>query len=153
VRFDEKLKMEDPEYTLELNVKDAVTAILMENAKALAKGESVNEKNFLIGTSDSQEEFNLKLSDISEKFLELQGCNDITTNKKIGVSRRVKKLFELRLGFSVAIGPSRSRIVAIPVKWVTNGDSKEPLAKDHSKDSQVQHSSMPQLMTREVCTS
>jgi hypothetical protein len=136
-QLDEKIKLEDPDYALEMQAKDAVREIFEEKSRASLVDESANQMNILRDASGVKKNFLVKLNEISKKFLEQQGCQDIKRNNKIGVSRILKRIFELRLGFNVALGPSNSRIVTIPIAWITSGSSEKSLTKEDSEDSQI----------------
>lgn len=143
VQFDEKLKAEDPDYALELQAKDAVNAILKENSGMALDGESLNEMNVLMEAPSEPQKLKIELSKISKKILEQQGYGEIQRKDKISISKRLKNIFELRLGFPVTIGRSRSRIVTIPSVWISNDSSEEPLTKEHSTDSDIHHPCPP----------
>jgi len=137
-RIDEKMKTEDPNYLLELQAKEAVKS-LIEKGKPSSSGERVNKKNVLIGGLQEEKNYEIDLAKISEKILEQQGYlkEEIKRKEKISVSKRLKRIFELNLGFNVKIGHARRRVVLIPKTWVKPETSEVLFPKEHSKDTDI----------------
>lgn len=136
--IDERMKVEDPEYLLELQAKKAVYDITNQ-ANEVNLG---NVLNLLIGEG-GQKIYEIKLSDISQQTLLNEGYSEdkISRSEKISMSRQLKHIFETNLGFTVKIGRARSRVVQIPEFWarpeeltsyfddggLTKGDSTDSL--------------------------
>jgi hypothetical protein len=119
--FDNLLKIEDPDYLLELQARDAVKDLVNEN-----QAETVNVRNVVNVLIDAASEtfYEITLIQITRKILENQGISqtDQTSSEVQSVSKRLKNVFESTLGFLIRIGKKRSRVVLIPTKWVQEAE-------------------------------
>jgi hypothetical protein len=131
--YDRKMKLEDPDYLLELQAKEAVT-IIVDDYEKLSEKDRVSEKlvNIVyivndIGKASKNKDtkkkmlYNIALSKISKTIL--QGILDVDesniTASNIGAkSKDLKRVFQTRLGFTISIGKKRRRIVHVPVEWI-----------------------------------
>jgi len=142
--FDERLKAEDSEYMLELEVREAVAKLAEEKPEEV---NVVKVLNVLIMRGGREEEFySIPLSTLSREILKQRGYEkDITVKDVTSVSKTLSKLFESRLGFSIKVGHARKREVLIPVEWVKAEKSIADLAdffgegEAHNKDVQKVH--------------
>jgi hypothetical protein len=118
--FDRRLKIEDPDYLLELQARDAVKEI----AEALESEdeETVNIRNMVNVLFEAPQDpiYEMPLSLISKTILKNKGANEdeITVSDVTSVSKRLKGVFETNLGFNIRIGKKRRRVVQIPSRWL-----------------------------------
>lgn len=119
VSFDENLKTADPEYLLELQAKDAVRTIIdtYEDAPPVNIGNVMN----VLMQDPLNPFYKIPLSSISRAVLTLQGLKEdqVKTSILTSVSKRLKRVFETNLGFTINISKKRSRVVNIPHTWIT----------------------------------
>jgi len=129
----ERLKTEDPDYLLELHVKEAITK--------LVKGDEYrNIVNVVIVEGTPKEiQYQIGLSAISKKLLEQQGFSEekITRKEKISMSKKLKRIFQSNLGFNIRIGSSRTRVVSIPEIWLKPSIEEPTLPIEHSRDTYI----------------
>ena len=123
--FDNLLKIEDPDYLLELQAKDAVQKIIEDYGKNDEKNpETVNIRNVMnILYEDPPENkkilYAVPLNLISRRVLVERGAkpDEITVSDVTSTSKSLKGVFESVLGFHIHIGKKRSRVVTIPSDW------------------------------------
>ncbi len=116
--IDNRLKIEDPEYLLELQARDAIKTIvdaLDEKEDAMNIG---NEVNILYEGPNVF--YQIPLSIISRKVLSQRGMKEeeITVSDITSTSKKLKNVFETNLGFNIHIGKKRRRVVIFPVSWI-----------------------------------
>lgn len=117
-RIDDHLKIEDPNYLLEMQAKEAVKEILrnLENEQ-----ETVNISNMVNVLYEGPKFFyEVPLSVISRTILKQHGAkeDELTVGDVTSKSKALKNVFESNLGFKINIGKKRSRVVLIPNCWV-----------------------------------
>jgi hypothetical protein len=123
--IDNHLKIEDPEYLLELQARDAVKKIsdLLEDDN----DESVNIRNLVnILYEGSRAFYEIPLSTISRTILAERGMkeDEITVSDVTSISKSLKGVFETNLGFTMRIGKKRRRVIIIPADWVKVDSTK-----------------------------
>jgi len=123
--IDNHLKIEDPEYLLELQAKDAVRKIsdLLEDDN----DDSVNIRNLVnILYEGSRAFYEIPLATISRTILAERGIkeDEITISDVTSVSKSLKGVFETNLGFAMRIGKKRRRVIIIPADWAKVDSSK-----------------------------
>ena len=123
--IDNRLKIEDPEYLLELQAKDAVKTIvdnLDDEEKSVNIGNVVNMLYEAPGAF-----YEIPLSLISREVLTQRGAkeDEITVSDVTSTSKKLKSVFETNLGFNIHIGKKRKRVVVIPANWVER-EEKSP---------------------------
>lgn len=114
--FDSQLKIEDPNYLLEIQAKDAIKMIIDQS-----DNDSVNignDVNILYEGTNSLIEVPLSL--ISKTILQRQGqtADKIKVSQVTSISKKLKRVFESNLGFKINIGKRRSRVVQVPTEWI-----------------------------------
>jgi len=123
--IDNHLKIEDPEYLLELQAKDAVRKIsdLLEDEN----DDSVNMRNIVnILYEGAKAFYEIPLSTISRTILANQGMkeDEITVSVVTSMSKSLKGVFETNLGFAMRIGKKRRRVIIIPADWAKVDSAK-----------------------------
>jgi hypothetical protein len=114
--FDTQLKIEDPDYLLEIQAKDALKIIVQSN-----NDEPVNVGNDVNILYEGTTHFiEVPLSSISKTILQRQGltADSIKVSQVTSISKKLKRIFESNLGFKINIGKRRSRVVQIPEDWI-----------------------------------
>jgi len=121
--FDNLLKIEDPDYLLQLQARDAIQEIIADELK---KGEHKNEENILIEAATQETFYVFPLSLISRTVLTLRGAKaeEITVSDVTSTSKSLKGIFESVLGFHIRIGKKKRREVLIPPSWLKEKPEK-----------------------------
>jgi hypothetical protein len=127
--FDNLLKIEDPDYLLELQAKDAVKKIAEDCGKPEETVNIRNEVNILYEAPHNSEKvayYEMPLNLISRTVLAQRGAKEeeITVSDMTSVSKSLRGIFEQNLGFNIRIGKKRSRVVLIPASWVSEEKPK-----------------------------
>ena len=149
--FDDRLKIEDPDYLLELEAKDAIKALSYGDE---AKGVNVkNILNVVIEASSKESFYEIALSTISRQILTARGAEEdvIGVKEVTSISKSLKRVFETGLGFDIRIGKARKRVVLVPAKWVSEAEEQpkpsttleDILGDDFEKDVQNVHDVHP----------
>jgi hypothetical protein len=122
--FDDLLKIEDPDYLLQLQARDAVEKIVADSE--LENGEHRNEENILIEEASKEIFYVFPLSLISRTVLTLRGAkaDEITVSDVTSTSKSLKGIFESVLGFHIRIGKKKRREVLIPPAWLKEKTEK-----------------------------
>ena len=127
---DGRMKVEDPDYLLELRAKDSVEELVKEvEDNSIEKVNVVKVLNVLIeGGGKKQIIYEINLTTISKKILtKFYGKKEeeITREDKISVSKKISRIFETNLGFTIRIGAGRRRVVQIPKEWIRPVDLED----------------------------
>jgi len=121
--FDRLLKIEDPDYLLELQAQDAVKEIVKQYTEAVDDPDSsVNIRNIMnILYEDSTPYYSIPLNLISRTILTQRGAkeDEITISDMTSTSKNLKGILGTNLGYRIRIGKKRTRIVLIPSTWIT----------------------------------
>ena len=124
---DTKLKIEDPDYLLEVQAKAAVTELIdgLVNGGGVNIGHVVN----VLMQAPGSPTYEIQLSAITRMILEQRGTTEdkITINQVTSISKRLKNVFETNLGFTIRIGSKRRRMILIPHEWVSKVDKPTTL--------------------------
>lgn len=111
--IDAQLKLDEPDYQLEQQAREAIARLNVENML-----------NIICDAQKNPAFLEAHLSDISKEVMKLQGIPDdkMTINSVTSVSKSLKRVFEVNLGFSIRKGTGHKRVVSIPAKWVKETD-------------------------------
>jgi hypothetical protein len=119
--FDNILKIEDPDYLLQLQARDAVEKIVKDvEEEEQESGEHRNEENILIEEATKEIFYVFPLNLISRTVLIGRGAKkeEITVSDVTSTSKSLKSIFESVLGFHIRIGKKKRREVLIPSSWL-----------------------------------
>jgi hypothetical protein len=146
--FDERLKIEDPDYLLELQARDAVKTIVSE----LENPDSENISNMVNvlyqdPPENKQAIYSIPLSLIAKTILEEEGIekDQITRSDVTSTSKRLKGVFESNLGFKILIGKKRSREVLIPYDWMNIEEKRSTSLNGFIEDDEGSHKDVHQV--------
>jgi len=117
--FDSRLKIEDPQYLLELQAQEAVREIVED----LGKGDEKGNVRYLVNVlyeAPHQSIYEIPLSHISRTILKQRGVEEdkIKSSDLKSYSKRLRTVFESNLGFNIRIGKKKSRVVQVPSGWI-----------------------------------
>ena len=130
--FDDLLKIEDPDYLLQLQAKDAIQKIIKDSEE---KGEHRNEENILYEDPAKEPVYVFPLNQISRTVLIGRGAkeDEITVSDVTSTSKSLKNIFESTLGFKVRIGKKKRREVLVPPSWLKEEKPEEESKKGLEK--------------------
>lgn len=126
-KIDEQLRIEDPTYLLEIQARDAVKTIIgkfEERDVEVVKLVNIRDVAKVL--------YEVPLSLISRTILVEKGVteDEITVSDVTSVSKTLKNIFEMNLGFKIRIGKKRRRVVTIPADWVDVEDKHPKTLSD-----------------------
>jgi len=131
--FDNLLKIEDPDYLLQLQARDAIENIVKDaEEKEWKSGEHRNEENIVIEAATQEIFYVFPLSLISRTVLFGRGAKEeeISVSDVTSTSKSLKGIFESVLGFHIRIGKKKRREVLIPSSWLKEKTEEKPGEKN-----------------------
>ena len=124
--FDSQLKAADSDYVLEVEAREAASAMI-ENGSGEVN--VVNVLNVLMQPPKQEQYYAVQLSELSRQILKSRGYGEkeITVKEVTSLSKQLARVFETRLGFTVRLAKARKRVVLIPSEWLKRKENPDLL--------------------------